>query len=98
MVITANQAFYSKFNLSSEQTINKSVFNLGNKNWNTPELHNLLENILAANDEYYNYQICFEITSAVKRSFIINAKKISSEKVESRLMVLCFEEEGSHCS
>jgi two-component system CheB/CheR fusion protein len=36
-IITANQSFYSKFNLSKEQTINKSIFNLANKSWNVPE-------------------------------------------------------------
>jgi len=46
VVVGANESFLRNFRVTIEETINKLVYNLGNSQWDIPELRNLLENIL----------------------------------------------------
>lgn len=45
-VISANEVFYQHFRVTPKQTENKHVDELGNGQWNIPELKRLLEEIL----------------------------------------------------
>ena len=37
-VISANKSFYSNFKVTPENTIGKKIYDLGNKQWDIPEL------------------------------------------------------------
>ena len=45
-VISANPVFYQNFRVTPTQTESKLLYELGNGQWNIPELKKLLENIL----------------------------------------------------
>jgi two-component system, chemotaxis family, CheB/CheR fusion protein len=46
---SANKAFYQTFMVTPEETLDKSIFDLGNGQWNIPQLRVLLEEILPNN-------------------------------------------------
>jgi two-component system, chemotaxis family, CheB/CheR fusion protein len=48
-VISANLAFYRNFEVSREETQNRPIYDLGNRQWNIPRLRELLESILPNN-------------------------------------------------
>lgn len=50
-VLSANPIFYQTFQVSSEETVNKLLYDLGNGQWNIPELKTLLEKILPEKNE-----------------------------------------------
>ena len=45
-VQTANKSFCKAFKISSRQTLNRLVYELGNGQWNIPKLRALLEEVL----------------------------------------------------
>ena len=45
LVLTANASFYRTFHVSSEETENRSFFELGNAQWNTPHLRKMLRQL-----------------------------------------------------
>ncbi len=49
-VLFANAAFYAHFQVTREETEGRRIYELGNGQWNIPELHRLLEEVLAEND------------------------------------------------
>ena len=49
-VQTANESFCKCFKISSRQTLNRRVYELGNGQWNIPELRTLLEEGAAAEE------------------------------------------------
>jgi two-component system CheB/CheR fusion protein len=55
--ITANQAFYETFQVLPVQTEQRSIFDLGNGQWNIPQLRSLLEEILAGNAEFKDFEV-----------------------------------------
>jgi len=46
VVIGANESFYRNFSVTKDNTEHKLVYELGNGQWNIPELRELLEKIL----------------------------------------------------
>lgn len=98
IVTSANKAFYSEFNLTKNQTLEKSIFDLADSKWNIPELHNLLGKLLLENEEYNNYPLCIEISGKGKKLFKVNAKQVFSKKIDSQIFVLAFEEDSKGCN
>ena len=45
-VRSANRAFYQTFQVSSEETENRLIYELGNGRWDIPALRTLLEDII----------------------------------------------------
>ena len=45
-ILTANRNFYDTFKVSSEETIGHFIYDLGNRQWDIPQLRVLLEEIL----------------------------------------------------
>jgi PAS domain-containing protein len=45
-VRSANRAFYETFHVSSEETENRLIYELGNGQWDIPDLRTLLEDII----------------------------------------------------
>jgi len=90
-VVSANSAFYEVFKVKPQETIGQLVYDLGNKQWNSPKLRELLENILPgkAREELKQLTIELEHASQVKSDFF---DKISHELRTTLTTILGFSE------
>lgn len=77
-VISANPVFYQNFQVSPEETENKLLYDLGNGQWNIPELKKLLEEILPQKKVVKDYVVTHIFETIGKKTIILNAQKIGS--------------------
>jgi len=77
-VISANPTFYQNFRVSSEETVNKFVYDLGNGQWNIPVLKNLLEEILPKKKVVKNYEVKHIFEKIGEKTMLLNARQIDS--------------------
>ncbi len=56
-VVSANRAFRHTFHVSAEQTQGTLVYELGNRQWDIPELRRLLEQILPQHTHLDNFEV-----------------------------------------
>jgi two-component system CheB/CheR fusion protein len=82
-VISANDSFYSKFNVRKEETEGKLLYTLGNNQWDIPKLRELLEKVLPKNQQFENYLVEHEFPDIGSKEMLLNARKIP-EKVIGR--------------
>jgi two-component system CheB/CheR fusion protein len=75
-VLTANQRFYTMFQVSPAETEQVSIFDLGNGQWNIPELRFLLEDILPKNSQVENFCISHVFESIGPKKMSLNARKM----------------------
>src|SRR5438876_11761844 len=54
-VVSANQDFYQIFHVKHEETENRSLYELGQGQWNIPRLRELLERVVREKNEIYNF-------------------------------------------
>lgn len=85
-VITANRSFYDTFQVSSIQTEKHLIFDLGNGQWNIPQLRTQLEEILASNTPFQNFEVEHDFDHIGRKLMRLKARKIS--RMDNTLMIL----------
>lgn len=91
-VLTANVAFYRKFKVLKKDTVGKLVYNLGNKQWDAPELRVLLEHILPKHRVMNNYSVTHDFPVVGSRTILLNARQVDSKQ----LILLAMEDVTSY--
>lgn len=75
-VQSANDAFYSHFQVKPEETVGRQVYDLGNGQWNIPLLRKLLEEVLPNETFFRNFEIQHTFDSIGERTLLLNARRI----------------------
>lgn len=90
-IIGANRSFYDAFLLHPEETIGRSIYDLGDQGrWKLPELKELLETVLPLNQSVVDYEIPHEFPSLGRRKILINAHRFLNKKENPQLIYLSF--------
>jgi len=75
----ANLAFYRTFEVSSRDTINSSIFDLGNGEWNFSSLRVLVADVLAKDTEIQGFEVNHRFEQIGQKTMLLNACKIMHE-------------------
>ena len=90
-VLSANRSFYKMFNTVSENTVGMFIYELENKNWDIPELRELLEQIIPKRNFFENYEIEYNFSNEGKKKLLLNARQIFHGKKETKLILLAIQ-------
>jgi two-component system CheB/CheR fusion protein len=85
-VITANRSFYSTFQVLPVQTEQQLIFELGNGQWNIPQLRSQLEAILSSNSQFQNFEVEHSFEHIGYKVMRLKARKMP--KIDSSQMIL----------
>jgi two-component system CheB/CheR fusion protein len=88
VVVSANPMFYKTFQVSAEQTEGKSLYDLGNGQWNIPQLRSLLQDVLPQKKLVTNYEVKHVFQAIGEKTMLLNARQIDSVQ----LIVLAIED------
>ena len=72
----ANAAFYEQFKVDRNATEGVLVYQLGNGQWDIPELRHLLEHVLPDDQRFANYQVEHVFESVGRRVMLLNARRL----------------------
>jgi two-component system CheB/CheR fusion protein len=89
-VVYANHSFYETFHVTPQETEGRLIYVIGNKQWDIPGLHQLLEDILPENVAFEGYKVEHDFPEIGKRIIRLNARKIESSK--ENLILLAMED------
>jgi nitrogen-specific signal transduction histidine kinase len=87
-IITANPIFYKTFEVSLKETTGKFIYDLGNGQWDIPELKKLLDEILPKKKTVKNYEVTHNFEKIGKKTMVLNARQIDS----AQLIILAIED------
>lgn len=91
-VISANNSFYDKFKVIEENIKGKSLYTLGNNQWDIPELKELLAKILSKDQIFENFVVEHEFPQVGYKKMILNARKIHQKGIEVEMILLAIED------
>ena len=77
-VQSANPAFYHLFQVHPTETEDQSIYQLGNGQWDIPELHTLLEEILPHNTVFNDYEVSHDFERIGPRTILLNARRLDN--------------------
>jgi two-component system, chemotaxis family, CheB/CheR fusion protein len=91
-VRTANRAFYETFNLSPEETHNRFIYELSDRQWEIPKLRTLLEETLPRNNHLQNIEVEHEFENIGMRTMRLNARRLQQLNGRAPLNLLVIED------
>lgn len=89
---SANKAFFEMFKVDKSETYNKSIFILGNGQWNIPELKSLLLDILPKDNLLFDYEVTHIFEDIGEKVMLLNARRIVLEGQNTHLILLSLED------
>jgi PAS domain S-box-containing protein len=75
-VKTANISFYKTFHVTPLETEGRSLFELGNRQWDIPQLRELLEDILPRDTHFNDFKVDHTFEGIGHRSMVLNARRL----------------------
>ncbi len=90
-VVLANQPFYDTFQVAPSETEQCRIFDLGNGQWNIPQLRSLLQDLLPHNTQITDFQVEHEFEHIGPKVMRLNARKLCQTNGEE-LILLAIEE------
>jgi two-component system CheB/CheR fusion protein len=75
-VLAANRSFYRTFEVSAEETEGCTVFDLGDGQWNIPELRHLLAEVVPHNKQVVDFEVKHAFPKLGERTMMLNARRI----------------------
>ncbi|HET7818885.1 MAG TPA: chemotaxis protein CheB [Bacteroidia bacterium] len=91
-VKSANTSFYKKFLVHKAETEGMSLYELGNKQWDIPKLHELLSDIVSQNTDFKNLEITHTFQGIGERIVLLNAHRIIQKTHGEQLILLAIED------
>ncbi len=91
-VLYANRSFYKIFHVNKKETENKSIFNLGNGQWDNPKLRILLRDILPQKTFFQDFEIEHEFPHIGKRVVLLNGRKIIQKNLDKPMILVAIED------
>lgn len=87
-VLSANSHFLNSFKVTSEDTVGKILFELGNHQWNIGPLKELLMKILPTNNPVIDYEVEHNFPYIGKKVMLMNAYRIEFEgQYKDRILI-----------
>jgi two-component system, chemotaxis family, CheB/CheR fusion protein len=91
-VRTASRSFYQTFQETPATTENRLFFELGEGQWNIPELRRLLEETKAKGSGVEGFEVEGEFGSLGRKTMLLDARRFSQETDQKTLILLSIED------
>ncbi len=91
-IISANRSFYKNFKVAPDETIGCYIYDLGNKQWDIPELRKLLEEVLPHKESFDDYEVDHTFRDIGHRIMLLNARQINRRDISGKIILLAIED------
>ena len=88
----ANPAFYKTFRVTPEKTERQLFYELGNRQWDIPELRRMLEDILPRQTTLADFEVRHQFEAIGSKTMLLNACSMVRYNGEAPLVLLAIED------
>jgi two-component system CheB/CheR fusion protein len=91
-VVSANRSFYEIFQVEPGETEGRFIYELGNRQWDIPELRELLEKIIPEDTEFHDFEVDHDFPTIGRRIMLLNARRVTSREARTNFTLLAIED------
>lgn len=91
-IISANRNFYTTFKVTPGETIGSLIYDLGNKQWDIPDLRKLLEEVLPEKQAFDDFEVDHIFQDIGHKIMLLNACRILRKDIRANLILLAIED------
>ncbi len=91
-VMSANRSFYDVFKVKPGRTEKELIYDIGNRQWDIPELRRLLEEIIPKHASFDDFEVRHDFPDIGRRIMLLNARRIPRPPQKPRMILLAIED------
>ena len=91
-VVSASRSFYQIFEVTPRETEGQRIFELGNCQWDIPQLRKLLEEILPESSTFDGFEVEHDFPAIGRKTMLLNARRIYKEANRAQFILLAIED------
>jgi two-component system, chemotaxis family, CheB/CheR fusion protein len=91
-VKSANSAFYAMFQVSPNEALDTVLYDLGDKQWDIPELRRLLSELLPGQQSLKDFEVEQDFPKIGSRKMLLNARQVKQPDGHASLILLAIED------
>jgi PAS domain S-box-containing protein len=91
-VISANRSFYKTFQVTPSETLRHAIYELGNGQWDIPQLQTLLEGILSEKEVVENFEVIHNFKDIGRKIMLLNGRRIYRKELGTQTILLAIED------
>ncbi|MES2621448.1 MAG: CheR family methyltransferase [Bacteroidota bacterium] len=95
-VVSANKSFYKIFQSNEEKTIHNLLFELGDGQWNLPQLKLKLHDVISQNSHFENYEVELDFPQVGPKIMVLNGRMLVQKFSRQELILLAIEDITEH--
>jgi two-component system CheB/CheR fusion protein len=88
----ASSSFHELFQLTPENTENRFFYELGQGQWDSPDLRQRLQQILQRDEGFSDYSVTQEFAGLGRRIMLLNARRLLQDEEQKPLILLAIED------
>ena len=92
-VRSANAAFYRDFHASKEETEGRFIYDLGNGQWDIPQLRTLLGQVVSNVHAVENFEVEHTFPEIGRKHMLLNARTFPPESANPEMVLLAIEDD-----
>jgi two-component system, chemotaxis family, CheB/CheR fusion protein len=92
-VRNANHSFYTTFQVAPKATVGNLIYDLGNGQWNIPQLRTLLDDVVSRDAPLSNFEVEHDFPLIGRKTMALRARKFRSPKGGVPLILLSIQDE-----
>lgn len=90
-IIVASHSFYKRFELTRENTQGTMFYDLGNGQWDIPELRSLLEQVTSEQTAVEDFEVTHDFPRLGKRTMLVNARTVRDDDEKQKMLISIFD-------
>ena len=87
-VLIANRSFYDTFEVQPRDTLNRFVYDIGNGQWDKPDLRILLNGVLPDRKAFARHQVVFDFPGIGWKTFMVSGRFLAQGSEAAPLILL----------
>lgn len=91
-VVTASRCFYTTFQVDRDATIGRRLDDLGNGQWDIPELLDLLATVVPENSSIEDFEVRHTFPGIGEKIILLNARKVFREGNHTGMLLLAMQD------
>ncbi|MEI7703805.1 MAG: chemotaxis protein CheB [Deltaproteobacteria bacterium] len=93
-VSSASRAFYRQFHVKPEETVGRSIFDIGDGQWSIPALRGMLEAVATADRSFDDFVVTHDFAGVGPLRLVLNARRILGTAGTGAMILLAMENAG----
>ena len=91
-VLYVNPSFLKNFKVKREDTEGKKLYELGNEQWNIPQLRGAMEEVISKNLPLLDFEVTHDFQRLGTKTMLLNARRIEDGHSADPMMLLAIED------